>query len=260
MPNRNIKESICTSKTIDLLTAEEERLFYRLIVQCDDYGRMESHAQLVKSKCFPWKDALSQDEVESWLQGLHRSGAIVLYEVDDKRYLELTGWSKYQRVRATVSKYPAPADGVIQPAEDCGNSPQLADNRCQLHALTDTVTGTVYRIPIPYTESGDESSSKLSQKKAKPVKKRYGEFNNVLLTEQEYEKLRVKFGDTGVEEKIKYFSETIESKGYKYKSHYATILTWDRRDTAGGNGNGKYQNDNRTSRTERIRSSVYRPL
>jgi hypothetical protein len=42
MPNRNIKESILTSDTLDILTAEEERLFYRLIVICDDYGRTES--------------------------------------------------------------------------------------------------------------------------------------------------------------------------------------------------------------------------
>ena len=35
MPNRIIKETICTSDTIDLLNAEEERLFYRLLVNAD---------------------------------------------------------------------------------------------------------------------------------------------------------------------------------------------------------------------------------
>lgn len=39
MPNRILKESITTSETLDSLSAEEERLFYRLLVICDDYGR-----------------------------------------------------------------------------------------------------------------------------------------------------------------------------------------------------------------------------
>ena len=42
MPNRIIKESICTSCEIDSLTPEQEVFFYRLIVNCDDYGRMDA--------------------------------------------------------------------------------------------------------------------------------------------------------------------------------------------------------------------------
>jgi len=57
----------------------------------------------------------------------------------------------------------------------------------------------------------------------------YGEFSNVFLTDDEYEKLKTKFGDT-LPEKIENLSQGIESKGYKYNSHYATILNWDRRD------------------------------
>ena len=36
MPNRIIRESICTSDSIDKLSWFEEVLFYRLIVNCDD--------------------------------------------------------------------------------------------------------------------------------------------------------------------------------------------------------------------------------
>ena len=41
MPNRIIKESICTSDNVDQLTAFEETVFVRLIVNCDDFGRMD---------------------------------------------------------------------------------------------------------------------------------------------------------------------------------------------------------------------------
>jgi len=60
-------------------------------------------------------------------------------------------------------------------------------------------------------------------------KKNYGEFNNVFLTDEEYLKLKERFG-AELPDKIEALSTGIESKGYKYKSHYAAILSWDRRD------------------------------
>lgn len=66
-------------------------------------------------------------------------------------------------------------------------------------------------------------------KKEKPLKKVYGEFHNILLTDEEYDKLKIKFGDV-TKTKIEALSLGIESKGYKYKSHYATLLHWDLKD------------------------------
>ena len=57
----------------------------------------------------------------------------------------------------------------------------------------------------------------------------YGEFKNVKLSIKEYEKLKVKFNGS-LNEKIEALSEYMKSKGKKYSSHYATILTWARRD------------------------------
>lgn len=67
-----------------------------------------------------------------------------------------------------------------------------------------------------------------AQKKEKPVKHKYGEYKNVLLTDEELEKLKDKFPD--YEERIERLSEYVASKGASYKSHYATILSWSRRE------------------------------
>ena len=68
-----------------------------------------------------------------------------------------------------------------------------------------------------------------NEKNEKNVKKFYGTFGNVQLTDTEYEKLKTLFpGD--YEEKINTLSEYMTSKGKTYKSHYATILNWDRMD------------------------------
>lgn len=55
----------------------------------------------------------------------------------------------------------------------------------------------------------------------------YGEFKNVKLTDNEYQKLK----DKNLLPYIEKLSSYIASKGKKYKNHYATILTWNRKET-----------------------------
>lgn len=64
---------------------------------------------------------------------------------------------------------------------------------------------------------------------SKATKHKYGEFNNVLLTDEEYIKLQEKFPHD-YSERIENMSEGIARKGYKYKSHYLAILNWAKKD------------------------------
>lgn len=61
-------------------------------------------------------------------------------------------------------------------------------------------------------------------------KKKYGEFENVLLSDAEREKLDDQLGDICAEDYIEKMSAYIAQSGTKYKSHYAAILTWWRKD------------------------------
>jgi len=107
VPNRIIKESICTSENINNLSTEAEILFYRLMVQCDDYGIFFAAAPIVKSKCFPWKtDKIKDKDIDIWLYELQEAKLIFLYEFDSKRYLKFVKWEKHQQKRANKSKYP----------------------------------------------------------------------------------------------------------------------------------------------------------
>lgn len=83
------------------------------------------------------------------------------------------------------------------------------------------------------TENGYIKSVSAREEKPKPVKHKYGEYNNVLLTDDELEKLKIEF-PTDWEERIDNLSRGIASKGYKYKSHYATIRVWARKDEERG--------------------------
>ena len=75
-------------------------------------------------------------------------------------------------------------------------------------------------------ESDDSEPSPKTSKK--PVKHKYGEYNNVLLTDEELEKLKDNYPDW--ESRIERLSSYIASTGKKYASHYATIRNWARKD------------------------------
>lgn len=107
MPNRIIKESICTSDTVDRLSWFEEVLFYRLIVNCDDYGRFDGRVPIIKNRLFPLKSNLTEKTVGDALNKLSTAGLVKLYLHDSKPILQLATWEKHQQVRSKKSKYPA---------------------------------------------------------------------------------------------------------------------------------------------------------
>lgn len=79
-----------------------------------------------------------------------------------------------------------------------------------------------------YNESFDapkDTQSKPESKK-KTVKHKHGEYQNVLLTENEYENLANSFGIALRDQAIKFLDEYIEEKGYKSKSHNLAIRRW----------------------------------
>ena len=81
-----------------------------------------------------------------------------------------------------------------------------------------------------------------TKKKEKPVKHKYGEYNNVLLSDTELEKLKAEFPND-YQSRIERLSGYMQSTGKSYKDHLATIRNWARRDNKNGNS-GYYQQYN----------------
>lgn len=106
MPNRIIKESICTSESVDQLSWFEEVTFYRLIVNCDDFGRMDGRPAILRGRLFPLKAVTEKNLVDA-INKLSTVGLVIPYEYDGKPILQLATWDKHQTVRNKRSKYPA---------------------------------------------------------------------------------------------------------------------------------------------------------
>ena len=109
MPNRILKESICTSDSIDALDWFGEVLFYRLLVNCDDYGRFDGRTAVIKNRLFPLKtEGLTLKNVEVAINKLVSIGLVCRYEANGKPFLFLPTWNEHQQIRAKKSKFPEP--------------------------------------------------------------------------------------------------------------------------------------------------------
>lgn len=89
------------------------------------------------------------------------------------------------------------------------------------------------------------------------LKKKEYLFDNILLTEEEYQKLVERFGEVGTKDRLEALSLYKRSKGKRYKDDYATVLAWERREERQrGEQGGAYR---RTPRQIRPRDSYTRP-
>ena len=82
------------------------------------------------------------------------------------------------------------------------------------------VKDSIEKDTIAERRGGVTPPAKTKDRTPTPV----GEMNNVILTEEEYERLKTKYPD--IDTLIDKLSLYIASVGKKYSSHYATLLRW----------------------------------
>lgn len=203
MPNRIIKETICTSEKIAALTDFEFRLWVGLITQADDAGRGDARPAIIKGHVFPLRDQVTVKAISAGLHALATVRLVSLYTVGGKPIYWLPGWSEHQRIRDCKPKYPAPeeADAISpQSAATCGSSPQTAADG-----------GSRGR------ESESESESNPNPKESAPARRAHGQYQWVRLTDEEYSRLLADLGEAELARCIAYVDEAAQSTGNKNK-------------------------------------------
>lgn len=175
MPNRILKESICVSDTIDELTWFEEVCFYRLIVNCDDYGRFDGRPAVIKNRLFPLKESVTLRAVSDAINKLASVGLVDLYEYDGRPYLRIPTWARHQNVRAKRSKYPEPpnvensvenaSDGAcMQMQSDAGNSPRNPiQSESYSKSVSESESVTEYDTRVSYAAPSRTEWEKMRQ-------------------------------------------------------------------------------------------------
>lgn len=87
-----------------------------------------------------------------------------------------------------------------------------------------------------------ESDRESAAAKPSAERRRYGTFRNVLLTDDDLERLKTTFPDDW-DQRVERLSSYMASKGKRYKNHLATIMTWARMDSEKSGGGDYAQYD-----------------
>lgn len=119
------------------------------------------------------------------------------------RLISITNWDSYQ-------------------TSEQQNEQQVNNNR----TTSEQQVNTNKNVKNIKNERNNNISDSAEPEPPKKVKHKYGEYKNVLLTDEELEKLKNEYPD--YLDRIERLSSYVESTGRKYKSHYATIRNWAR--------------------------------
>lgn len=126
-------------------------------------------------------------------------------------YLEEKAMLKLDDKNAYTEAFPEPYPECIQPVSK-------ADTQVRLGK------GSLGKSSV-----GEDKEEAAPPKPPKTVRHKYGLYENVLLTDEEFEKLKEEFPSDYME-RIERLSEYMASTGKKYKNFLATIRNWAKKD------------------------------
>lgn len=186
-------------------------------------GRCNAGGMIFLTENIPYTPKMLADEldfeentVQLALQALEQFNMIVT----DGSYFQISNWQEYQNI-----------EGMDKIREQ--NRLRKAAQRERQKLLPPSRDGHVtvtrsHAVDIDKDRDIEKEKDNIDAKASKPPKHKHGEYNNVLLTDDELNKLKKEYFDW--EERIERLSSYVASTGKKYKSHYATIRNWARKD------------------------------
>lgn len=187
-------------------------------------GRCNAGGMIFLTENIPYNTKMLADElgfeentVRLALEALERFGMVNT----SGDWLSIAGWQEHQNI-----------DGMERIREQNRvRQKKWYDKQKALPNVSHNVTVTQPNA----TDKDKEEDIDKDKEKDKKKQHKYGEYTNVLLTDEELDKLKAEYSDW--EDRIERLSSYIASTGKAYKSHYATIRNWARKDTGRMNAN-----------------------
>lgn len=199
---RYLKPEFFTDEDLAELSFQA-RLFYAgLWCHADKAGRLEDRPKYFKAVIFPYDNMDVKKLIDALSVSKHNGRPFIQrYSVDGDDFIQILRWDKHQKPHHTEK------DSIFPPAPPLNKGNGEGNGEYQ-EPLTELSNGVI-TVKEPLKD-------KIKEKQV------FGEFNNVFLSVDE----KLKVSDLEIQK----LSTYIESKGAKYKSHYATILNWRRKD------------------------------
>lgn len=111
-------------------------------------------------------------------------------------------------------------------------------------------------LPLENAENKNNENDVNNSDNKKPIRHKYGAYNNVLLADEDMNKLKAEFPNDW-QSRIERLSEYIASSGKSYKNHLATIRSWAKKDnerktTENGSKNTKWCMDDESISLDKL--------
>lgn len=220
---RYVQDSFWTDPYIEKLTPDEKLVFLHLLTnpQCNIAGVYE-----LRSKRLAYETGYDTEIVENILKRFERDRKVIRHNdwiiiVNHLKHQNL-GDDTAKGINRIIKETPMEIQNLFTEKTLINSKGGSYD----VLVLKEIDTPPIGGLQAP--SAGAYSIVKLSIVKD-IVKKSFGEFENVKLKDEEYEKLIDKLGENNTKVLIEELSGYIASKGKKYSNHYATLLNWARR-------------------------------
>jgi hypothetical protein len=157
---------------------------------------------------------ISFQQTRTALEHLKSTGEITIKPTNKFSIISLTHFADYQNAEAEDNKQ---------------NNKQLTNNQQTTNKqLTTSKEYKEYKNIRNIKEK--EINKEKERQSAKPPRRKYGEYQHVLLTDQQYEKLKAEFGEEATAKYIRKVDEYCQQYGKKYSDYNLTIRNWMRGD------------------------------
>lgn len=198
-----------------------QALYFHLCMRADDDGVVEGFTVL--RMVGATEDDLKVLVSKGYVIVLNED--LVAFIVDWKEHNKIRADRKIDSIYKSLLMKVVPDENLIEPRPR-GDSKEFKKENGQTMDGQMSDNGQTMD-GIGKVRLGKDSIDKISiDKDSINAKQKYGSYNHVLLTEDEYTQLRNDLGDSLVAEVIRYLDEYIEMKGTKYKNCYLVIKKW----------------------------------
>lgn len=151
--------------------------------------------------------------------------------------ITIPNWSKHQSLdqlenkkeymRTYMQEYREKQKLIAEGKEDCKTNSKI---NSKINSKTNSKTNSKANVSsLDIDKELDIDIDKDKGKRKKPQKHKYGEYQNVLLSDEQLEKLQNEF-PTDWKARIERVSEYCASTGKTYKDYLATIRNWAKKD------------------------------
>jgi hypothetical protein len=110
---RSIKPEFWTNERVMECSLNARLLFIGMWNFADDLGRLPLSAKSIKAMVFP-SDDLSSESILGMIDELSKNGLVLIYRVEDRDYLQITGWQHQRIDKPQPGKCPSPVNGYSE--------------------------------------------------------------------------------------------------------------------------------------------------